>query len=287
MDHVEPGYEGLYAQLSWTANNVNRGFYGRQEGGLKAFDVGEDVRVSIARDINAGTVALQFMLAAHSSVTYEAWMQDISPTGFFATYNHLYGNPFAYTVDPLWPPTLVQPDLSLPWPRGETWYFTGGPHGGWASGSAWAALDFAPRQGDTACYISDQWVTSMSDGLVARSSYGAVVVDLDGDGYPGTGWAITYMHLDHRDRVAVGTLVKNGDPIGHPSCEGGYVSATHLHIARSYNGRWVSADGITPFQIGGWESVGLGQEYDGLFIRGDIVKEACDCMAEGNAITAE
>lgn len=127
----------------------------------------------------------------------------------------------------------------------------------------------------------------MAPGVVTRSDFGAVVVDLDGDGYAGTGWAITYMHLESRDRVAVGTRVETGDPLGHPSCEGGFSNGTHVHIARTYNGRWVSSDGPLPFVMGGWESQGAGREYDGFLVRGDAVKEACECRSEGNAITAD
>jgi hypothetical protein len=39
--------------------------------------------------------------------------------------------------------------------------------------------------------------------------------------------------------------------------------------------------------MGGWISQGLGREYDGLLVRGDIVKEACECREEGNTITGE
>jgi LasA protease len=127
----------------------------------------------------------------------------------------------------------------------------------------------------------------MSDGLVTRSGFGGVVVDLDGDRYPGTGWAITYMHLAERDRIPAGTLVQTGDRLGHPSCEGGFSDGTHVHIARTYNGRWVSADGDVPFNLGGWISQGTGQEYDGFLIRGNVSKEACACREEGNAIPAE
>jgi hypothetical protein len=39
--------------------------------------------------------------------------------------------------------------------------------------------------------------------------------------------------------------------------------------------------------MNGWTSQGLGNEYDGLLIRGETVKEACECREEINSITAE
>jgi murein DD-endopeptidase MepM/ murein hydrolase activator NlpD len=230
---------------------------------------------------------LQLLFGAIPNVTVDKWLTDVGENGFFATYSHLFGNAFAYTLEPLLPETLSQPALELPWPSGETWYLTGGPHGAWASGTAWAALDFAPPQDQLGCYSSDAWVTAMADGLVTRSDAGAVVTDLDEDGFAGTGWSITYMHVETRDRVPVGSFVQAGDPIGHPSCEGGYSNGTHLHVARAYNGRWISADGPTPFAMGGWTAQGLGREYDGLLVKGDQVKEACECREESNAILAD
>lgn len=285
---VQANSEGLYWQLYWAADQLNKGFYGRSEGGLDSFLVGENQRLTFAPDINDGTAGVQLYLGARSAITYAQWQQDVGPDGLFATYTRLFGNPFAYTVDPLWPDDLTQPVLQLPWPAGETWYYTSGPHGGWGAGSAWAALDFVPPGEEDGCYPSDAWVTAMSDGLVVRSSFGAVVVDLDGDGFAGTGWVLTYMHLENRDRVAEGTWVQTGDPLGHPSCEGGFSNGTHVHVSRSYNGRWVSADGRIPFVMSGWTAQGAGQEYDGYLIRGDIVKEAYAAeRAELNAILHE
>ena len=235
----------------------------------------------------APCAGVQFLFAAYPSSTQVSWLRNINPDGFFATYQQLFGNPFAYTVDPLWPDDLTQPVLALPWTSSETWYFTGGPHGGWANGSAWAALDFAPPHDQFGCYVSDMWVTAMSDGLVVVSDFGAVLVDLDKDGYLSTGWVITYLHLESRDRVPAGTILQTGDRLGHPSCEGGYTNGTHVHIARTYNGRWVSADGDIPFVMDNWVSTGFGTEYDGLLIKGDLVKEACECREESNAITKD
>jgi LasA protease len=287
LDYDRPNNDGLYRQLSWAANELNGGFYGRAEGGLTSLLVSDNTRVAFAPDINDGTAGVQKWLSAHSNATYQGWLQESGPDGFFAAYSRLFGNPFAYTVDPLWPADLAQPPLRLPWPAGETWYFTGGPHGGWAAGSAWAALDFVPPGEQLGCVLSDHWVTAMADGVVTRSDFGAVVIDMDGDGYAGTGWAITYMHLETRDRIAAGALVQAGDRLGHPSCEGGFSNGTHVHVARSYNGRWVAADGAIPFEMGGWVSQGLGREYDGLLVRGGVSREACECREEGNAITGD
>ena len=122
---------GLYAQLSWAANELNWGFYGRSEGGLNAFSLTDGTRLGYAPTINNGTAGVQKWLGAHDAATYTTWQQEAGPNGFWATYNQLFGNPFAYTVDPLWPADLSQPSLQLPWSNGETWYYTGGPHGGW------------------------------------------------------------------------------------------------------------------------------------------------------------
>ncbi len=278
------GATGLYGQLSWAANLLNLGFYGRAEGGLRGFNLGEATQVTFSPVINDGTAGVQRFLAAVDGATYESWQEESGQDGFFATYNRLFGNPFAYTFDPLLPTGLVAPAMELPWAAGETWYFTGGPHGAWNSGSAWGALDFVPPGEQVGCIQSNDWVTSATDGVVTRSDHGAVVVDLDGDGYAGTGWAITYMHLETRERLPLGTAVVTGDRLGHPSCEGGFSNGTHLHITRSYNGRWISADGDLPFMMSGWESSGAGAEYDGYLTRGDDSREACVCREEINAV---
>jgi len=278
------GANSLYIQLSWAANLLNLGFYGRNEGGLKSFNLGNSTQITFSPLINDGTAGVQHFLAAGDGATLEAWQRDAGPDGFYATFTRLFGNPFAYTVDPLTPVDLASPALELPWARGETWYFTGGPHGGWNSGSAWAALDFVPPSEQTGCVQSDAWVTAMTDGVVSRSGHGAVVVDLDGDGFAGTGWAITYMHLETRDRAPLGTRVQTGDRLGHPSCEGGFSNGTHVHVTRTYNGRWISADGQLPFVMSGWVSSGVGTEYDGYLTRGNAVRGACVCREEVNAI---
>ena len=41
----------------------------------------------------------------------------------------LFGDPFAHAVEPITPPDLTQPILTLPFAQGEEWVYTGGPHG--------------------------------------------------------------------------------------------------------------------------------------------------------------
>ncbi|MHC1784627.1 MAG: hypothetical protein AB9891_18045 [Anaerolineaceae bacterium] len=95
------------------------------------------------------------------------------------------------------------------------------------------------------------------------------MVDLDGDGFEQTGWAILYMHIATKDRVPVGTWVNVNDKLGHPSCEGGQSTGTHVHFARKYNGEWILADGPMPMNLSGWVAHAGEQPYLGQFTKGD------------------
>jgi murein DD-endopeptidase MepM/ murein hydrolase activator NlpD len=119
-----------------------------------------------------------------------------------------------------------------------------------------------------------------ADGRIVRADNGAVIQDLDNDGYEQTGWTILYMHVETRDRVHPDTYAYAGERIGHPSCEGGFSNGTHVHIARRFNGEWIPADGTLPFSMDGWVSSGNGIEYDGFLTRGDITVEAWEGVFE-------
>ncbi|WP_343420136.1 LysM peptidoglycan-binding domain-containing protein [Candidatus Flexifilum breve] len=268
---------GLYRQLTWAADQLNLGYYGWKVRGLQLLEFEDGTRLQFAPDLNAGTVGLQYMLAQFTS--YAAWQQQVSASGFLQTYVGLFGDPFAGAIDPLVPGDITQPTLTFPFPSGETWYFTGGPHGGWGSGSAWAAIDFAPPDDITkvssACYQSAFYATAVASGVVARTDEGTVILDLDGDGDESTGWTILYLHMAAQDRIQAGTAVSVGDRIGHPSCEGGFSTGTHMHIARRYNGEWIPvscdacADPRPAFNLNGWTVVGYtNQEYQGYMFRG-------------------
>jgi len=270
----DPSRSGLYRQLTWAANNLNLGFYLWRVNGLGYYRTTDGVTIPASPHINAATAGVQHLFA--QLLDEDGWRLAVSEQGLSQTFQKLFGYPFDWAIEPLLPPDLAQPTLQLPFESGIAWTFTGGPHGGWDSGSAWAALDFAPPKDQLGCYPSDEWVVAMADGLIVRSENGIVVQDLDGDGHEQTGWAILYMHIESRDRIPEGTHLMAGERIGHPSCEGGISSGTHVHIARRYNGEWIPADQSIPFVMDGWVSGGNGIPYDGYLLRGDQKVEPCD-----------
>jgi murein DD-endopeptidase MepM/ murein hydrolase activator NlpD len=283
-----PWREGLYKQLAWAANNLNHGYYLWRVNGLSVWVLADGNVLNISPIINAGTAGVQHIF----SQLYELdeWEQAVSPEGVFSTYNDLFGYPFDYTIEPILPSDLSQPPMQLPFEPGVVWSFTGGPHGGWGDGSAWAALDFAPPGEALGCVQNNAWVVAIADGTILRAENGAVVQDLDtnglnsNDGIEQTGWTILYMHIESRDRINPGTYVRAGERIGHPSCEGGVSSGTHVHLARRYNGEWIPTDQDQPFVLDGWVSVGLGNVYDGYLQRDGQSVEAWEGRSDENTI---
>ena len=282
MGFIAPARAGLYHQLTWTANELNRGYYLWKINALGAMVLTDGNVALFNPTINAGSAGVQYFLGFFNSRS--GWDTDISPFGLFQTYYFMFGNPFDLAVEPQIPPGLTQPAMQLPFEQFSIWSFTGGPHAGWDAGSAWAALDFGPPGESTGCDVSSAWVAAVADGVIVRANNGAVIQDLDNDGYEQTGWTVFYMHIAESERVQPGEYLFAGDRIGHPSCEGGISNAAHLHIARKYNGEWIAADGKLPFVLDGWASSGNGIEYDGYLTHGDITIEAWDGATELNQI---
>lgn len=282
-----PGIDraGLYNQLAWLADQLNFGYYGWKYRGRTTLDFADGERLLYHPDLKAGSVALQYVLARLHS--FEDWRRAVGEAGFYAAYRDYFGDPFndeALTV----PADLSQPQLSLPFRSGETWRFTGGFHGGWGNGSAWAALDFSPPNEASYgfCYTARFPTTSVAKGKVLRIANGAVVIDLDEDGNEGTGWTILYLHIVQDESLQLGQTVEAGDVLGYASCAGGYATATHLHIARRYNGEWIPADCVQcpstvaapPFIMGNWRAIGLAnQAYQGFLVN----------VADNRRVTAE
>jgi LysM repeat protein len=279
--------QGLFFHLSWAANRLNEGYYGKITGRLGAFRLKDRSRVRLAANANPGTVAVQNVLA--QLYGWEVWQHHISERGFIATYRRLFGDPNVLTIEPLVPPDLKQPPLRLPWSDGEVWYYTGGPHSGWGDLAAWSAVDFTPNDisGSGSCLVSRRWAVAAAAGKVIRAERGRVMISLSHSDFQGQGWTLLYLHIATAGRVAVGTRVQAGDRIGHPSCEGGEASASHLHFARLYNGQWIGVETV-PLVLSGWTIFPAKQPYNGTMQRGTEWREACNCRDDArNAVRAD
>lgn len=276
------GWQGLYYQLCLTANSLNAGFYGWWEDTSWLIQIRDGTYIQYSTQINAGTAGVQRALA-QTADAYESWLADTK--AFQEVYERHFGSPFDFAVEPLVPGSTQPLPLTLPWPDDETWYYTGGPHPGWGTQGAFAAVDFATDEEHVGCAISERWVTAAAEGDVLVSEDGMVLQDTDGDGFLGTGWVLIYMHIAADGRVAVGERLDVGDKIGHPSCEGGVSSASHLHFARRLNGVWINAeDASWPMNLSGWVPASSGDAYEGTLTRGVITKTACECWDTINAV---
>ena len=278
LGHRRWNYRGLFLQLAYAANQLNEGYYAFRTQKLTFLEHRDGTIERLDPWQNAATVSLMRYFNAHLSDSEYA--EAISPEGFILTYRRMFGDPWQ-NVQPHLPGSLEQPAFILPFEPGDVWALTGGPHPAWGTGLPLAALDFAPPSKNAGCVYSDRWATAVADGVVVRSELGQVMIDLDGDGDERTGWNVFYLHIGTGDRVQLGTLVKRGDRIGHPSCEGGSATGTHIHLARKYNGEWMPAegigDGILAFNLEGWVAHNGSQPYLGSMVRNALVVIACTC----------
>lgn len=273
---------GLWRQLSWLADRLNGGYYDLRTRNNRVMTLKDGLRLGAPEGLNAGSFAVDRAIGLLST---EAELPE-AQAAFKSAYASLFGDAWAGIRMAPAATSLAFPPLALPWPAGETWWMTGGPHGGWADGSAWAALDFVPDEVAGGCYASSAWVTAVADGMALEGETGQLFLDLDSDGLRETGPVVMYLHLAAEGRVAPGSRLRVGDRMGHPSCEGGVSTATHLHIARLHDGEWLAAAGDSPFSMGGWTAWGSPTAYDGGMQRSDGARrEACECrLPDTNAI---
>jgi LysM repeat protein len=259
LGHVDYDDAGLVNQLRWAVNQLSIGYYGWREGRLtdilleNAQSSSQRVTARIEPSLNAGTVALQYYFS--QIMDSDEWIQTLDDdTGFITTYEEMFGAPETRTqYEPLFSHDLVQPELVLPFMSGVVWNYTGGPHGAWEREGSWSAVDFAPSGFRGECSRSYAYVTASAPGLVVRAENGVVMINLDYNNNEHTGWVLLYLHIATDGRlVEVGDEVTTGDRLGHPSCEGGISTGTHVHLARKYNGEWMTADGPIPFVLSGW-----------------------------------
>jgi murein DD-endopeptidase MepM/ murein hydrolase activator NlpD len=279
-------HRGLYLQLNWAANLLNNGYYAHRAGRLMEIERPSGRISRLDPWQNPATVSLHNYFN-QLLVDDGEFGRAISPDGFAATYQELFGDPWL-ADQPHIPGSLTQPEFNMPFERGETWAFTGGSHSPWGVGEPLAALDFAPpdiRAGS--CQPSSHPATAVAAGTVARSETGVVVLDLDGDGDERTGWVVFYLHLANEKRAEVGDVLEAGQRVGYPSCVGGTSTGTHIHIARKYNGEWVQAEGALAFNLEGWLAFNGSEQYQGTLVKEGQVVRACVCSdAESFIVSA-
>lgn len=265
-------HRGVHLQISYASDLLNDGFYRYFNGEMTSIEHKDGTLENIDPWQNSATVALQNYFSI--LMDQDAYAQAIGPEGYAKTFQNLFGDPWRRNTTVL-PGSLLQPELILPFKAGTVWAYTGGPHTGWGTRKPWAAIDFAPPSKEQGCVETEQFAVAVADGVVARIDPGTVMLDLDGDGDERTGWVILYLHMAAEGRVRLGDVVKQGENIGHPSCEGGSATGTHAHMARKYNGQWIpAASSVLPFVMNGWIPVDGEAAYQGTLIRGNQVVRA-------------
>ena len=273
-----PHYEELYLELSLAAKLLNTGYYAWRQGQMTELVFAGRGSTRIAPNLNAGSVGLEYLFSQlFSQDTYNTAL--FGSQGFLQTYRNLFGDPFACAskVEPQFTADTQPPALELPFAPGEPWALTGGLHVDWNSGTPWGALDFAPITGEPPCVVSRAWVTASASGVVTRAESGALQLALTDQNQQFTGWEILYMHVAAQDRAAVGTIIHIDDRIGHPSCEGGAATGTHVHIARMYKGEWIGAGDPFPYVLSGWEALPGDRQFQSTLVKnGQVVSSRID-----------
>jgi len=284
LGFVDITHQGVYAQLVLAANILNNGYYGWRTGRLTTLELA-DGRMEVPDPWqNAASVALHYYFGRiYSQDDYE---DAIHGQGLLKTYTDLFGDPWLDAQAHI-PGSLQQPEMLFPFEKNKIWAYTGGPHTGWGDGLPYAAIDFAPPRVVGGCTTSDEWVTAVADGMLVRTDPAMLVLDLDKDGNEQTGWVVFYLHLATQDMVKVGSILQAGQPIGHPSCEGGEATGTHVHIARKYNGEWVSAGGPLAFNLEGWVAQDGNQAYQGTLQMFGKTIQACVCSDQDSQIQGD
>ncbi len=268
---------GLSHQLGWAGNQLLYGFYAWQAGNEVKFLLADGTRREGDGRLNAGSFAVARLLG----LVYkpDGFERVTSGDGLMAVYRRLFGQ--APPDEPLIPGGLEQPEMQLPFEPLRQWSYTGGPHAPYGLTQPWGALDFAPPSELPGCVQSLEWAVAVRDGFVAVSEEGLVELDVGG------GWTVVYLHVATLDRVPLGAILQKGERIGHPSCEGGRATGTHLHISRRYRGVWIAADDFAPFVMSGWAAHSLGAAYRGSLTRGETIIYSCSCGKASTKIWLE
>lgn len=246
--------------------------YGQSE---NAFHFPSGKSITISDDLNAGTFAVQAVLAQFLSITeWDEWVKGNGP-GFIEKFQGWFGDPILdiNNIQDFGPLEIsaLPGGYILPFPIGETWYYNSGPHTYSGSGARpWSSIDLAQPEvigcpGGT--YPSHRWIVAAKGGNVIASSQGLVIID------HGDGWRTYYSHVATADRRGLGSI-NQGDYVGHPSCEiepNGSTNGVHVHFAI-----WQSGIGfvdISGSSLSGW-LIQESTHYNGTMIRNGVQRIA-------------
>jgi len=98
LGYDHPYYKGLYMQLSWAANMLNRGYYLYKINALSHTPLSNSGLAPLSNVINPGTAAVQYMLGLNSSPN--EWQKAVSEQGVYQTYTQFFGIPFDLAIEP-------------------------------------------------------------------------------------------------------------------------------------------------------------------------------------------
>ncbi|MBQ4512705.1 MAG: LysM peptidoglycan-binding domain-containing protein [Anaerolineaceae bacterium] len=259
-------YKSLSGQLNQVAEFFNDHYYNYKAGNFSEYELQDGSLIRIDPWLNACSATLQAYFAAIFSA--EDYYRAIGPDGFVRLYKEMYGDfPPVEEYPAHLPGSLEQIEMRLPFKDGEAWTYTGGPHTAWGSMHPYAAIDFAPPSNQHGCFVSRAEVIAPHSGTIVRTGTGQAMLDMDEDGDERTGWVMLLLHLKTESIPPVGTHVETGDFLGHPSCDGGTSSGTHVHLARKYNGEWIEAGGIIPLNMDNWITEAGPVKYEGRMRR--------------------
>lgn len=227
--------------------------YSRQDTTNTIIILRDEESRTLSNDVNAATYALVGTLGP----TVDALQFDLITTtsaqaSFYQTYKRLFPN-----SDPLdnsnniMAPTAPPSDLlKLPFSSGDSWIFSGGPHGdGGCNDYPYSSIDFSPNVPQ--CTIpTDRWITSPADADVFDVACGgcSVVLSFRNSG----GWEGRFYHVANPAVNKGGFVAKDGrigNPSQKPSCSGdcgscdGSATGVHLHFALKFNGKYEDIEG--------------------------------------------
>lgn len=272
------GEEALADWLRWTALILSRWFYDHYHGGgldLLTPQSGSTFHVNAG---NSATYALRVYFFANvytggdPAQSVSAWEQALVNTyeAYFAPAREgrlKARHPSAGEM-------AARPTLKLPWPGGETWYFTGGPHNFDGSDRRpLSGIDFQPA-GAPGCNpqaARRHWVTASAAGRTVTNQGHWLKVDHDGDGNANSGWQTVYGHL--ANRIEDDVDVQQGQRLGNPSCHGGFASGVHVHFGLKFENVWQPADEVI---LSGWRVENGLEAYHGTMTKpGETDRQSC------------